>query len=259
MSSFEHIIVERKGPVGVITLNRPKMLNALSFGVFGEIKLAVDDLEADAAIGCIVVTGSEKAFAAGADIKEMQPKGFIDMFSSDFTQIGGDRVATCTKPTIAAVSGYALGGGCELAMMCDIIVASDTAKFGQPEITLGTIPGIGGTQRLTRAIGKSKAMDLCLTGRMMDAAEAERSGLVSRVVPADKLMEEVMAMAEKIAAMSQPVAAMAKSAVNRAFETPLSEGLALERNLFHATFALEDRSEGMAAFIDKRKPVNKNR
>ncbi|MET0221164.1 MAG: enoyl-CoA hydratase [Tardiphaga sp.] len=259
MSSFEHIIVERKGPVGVITLNRPKMLNALSFGVFGEIKLAVDDLEADTAIGCIVLTGSEKAFAAGADIKEMQPKSFIDMFSSDFTQIGGDRVATCTKPTIAAVSGYALGGGCELAMMCDIIVASDTAKFGQPEITLGTIPGIGGTQRLTRAIGKSKAMDLCLTGRMMDAAEAERSGLVSRVVPADKLLEEVLAMAEKIAAMSQPVAAMAKSAVNRAFETPLSEGLALERNLFHATFALEDRSEGMAAFIDKRKPNNKNR
>jgi enoyl-CoA hydratase len=259
MSSFEHIIVERKGPVGVITLNRPKMLNALSFGVFSEIKRAVDDLEADDAIGCIVLTGSEKAFAAGADIKEMQPKSFIDMFSSDFTQIGGDRVATCTKPTIAAVSGYALGGGCELAMMCDIIVASDTAKFGQPEITLGTIPGIGGTQRLTRAIGKSKAMDLCLTGRMMDAAEAERSGLVSRIVPADKLMDEVLAMAEKIAAMSQPVAAMAKSAVNRAFETPLSEGLALERNLFHATFALEDRSEGMAAFIDKRKPNNKNR
>jgi enoyl-CoA hydratase len=259
MSSFEHIIVERKGPVGVITLNRPKMLNALSFGVFGEIKRAVDDLEGDAAIGCIVLTGSEKAFAAGADIKEMQPKSFIDMFSSDFTQIGGDRVATCTKPTIAAVSGYALGGGCELAMMCDIIVASDTAKFGQPEITLGTIPGIGGTQRLTRAVGKSKAMDLCLTGRMMDAAEAERSGLVSRIVPADRLMDEVMAMAEKIAAMSQPVAAMAKSAVNCAFETPLSEGLALERNLFHATFALEDRAEGMAAFIAKRKPDNKNR
>jgi enoyl-CoA hydratase len=259
MSSYEHIIVDRKETVGVITLNRPKMLNALSFGVFGEIKRAVDELEADDAIGCIVVTGSEKAFAAGADIKEMQPKGFIDMYSSDFTAIGGDRVATCTKPTIAAVSGYALGGGCELAMMCDIIIASDTAKFGQPEITLGTIPGIGGTQRLTRAIGKSKAMDLCLTGRMMDAAEAERSGLVSRVVPADKLMEEVFAMADKIAAMSRPVAAMAKSAVNRAFETPLTEGLKVERDLFHATFALDDRSEGMAAFIEKRKPVNKNR
>jgi enoyl-CoA hydratase len=235
------------------------MLNALSFGVFSEIKIAIDELEADTAVGCIIVTGSEKAFAAGADIKEMQPKSFIDMFSSDFTSIGGDRVATCTKPTIAAVSGYALGGGCELAMMCDIMIAADTAKFGQPEITLGTIPGIGGTQRLTRAIGKSKAMDLCLTGRMMDAAEAERSGLVSRVVPADKLMEEAIAMAEKIAAMSRPVATMAKNAVNRAFETPLTEGLKVERDLFHATFALEDRSEGMAAFIEKRKPVNKNR
>src|SRR5215467_11573582 len=187
MSTFEHIIVESKGAVGIIKLNRPKMLNALSFGVFREIAAAVDDLEADDKIGCIVVTGSEKAFAAGADIKEMQPKGFIDMFSEDFAAIGGDRVARC-----------------ELAMMCDIIIASDTAKFGQPEITLGTIPGIGGTQRLTRAVGKSKAMDLCLTGRMMDAAEAERS-------------------------------------------------------VFHATFALEDRSEGMAAFIEKRKPVNKNR
>ncbi len=259
MSSFEHILVERKGTVGVVTLNRPKMLNALSFGVFSEIKRAIDDLEADDAVGCIVITGSEKAFAAGADIKEMQPKGFIDMFSEDFTQIGGDRVATCTKPTIAAVSGYALGGGCELAMMCDIIICADTAKFGQPEITLGTIPGIGGTQRLTRAIGKSKAMDLCLTGRMMDAAEAERSGLVSRVVAADKLMDEALAMAEKIAGMSRPVATMAKSAVNRSLETSLSEGLKVERDLFHATFALEDRSEGMAAFIEKRKPVNKNR
>lgn len=259
MSSFEHIIVERKGAVGLVTLNRPKMLNALSFGVFKEIKLAIDDLEADAAIGCIVLTGSEKAFAAGADIKEMQPKSFIDMFAEDFTAIGGDRVATCTKPTIAAVSGYALGGGCELAMMCDIIICADTAKFGQPEITLGTIPGIGGTQRLTRAIGKSKAMDLCLTGRMMDAAEAERSGLVSRVVVADKLMDEALAMAEKIAGMSQPVAAMAKSAVNRALETPLTEGLKVERDLFRSTFALEDRAEGMAAFIEKRKPANKNR
>jgi enoyl-CoA hydratase len=259
MTTYQHIIVERKGAVGVITLNRPKMLNALSFGVFGEIATAVDELEADSKIGCIVVTGNDKAFAAGADIKEMQPKGFIDMFTSDFASIGGDRVAKCRKPTIAAVAGYALGGGCELAMMCDIIIAADTAKFGQPEITLGTIPGIGGTQRLTRAVGKSKAMDLCLTGRMMDAAEAERSGLVSRVVPADKLMEEVLAAAEKIAAMSQPAAAMAKEAINRAFETPLAEGINVERNLFHATFALEDRSEGMAAFVEKRKPVNKNR
>jgi enoyl-CoA hydratase len=259
MSVFEHIIVESKGAVGVVRLNRPKMLNALSFGVFGEIAAAIDDLEADDSIGCIVLTGSDKAFAAGADIKEMQPKAFIDMFSSDFTAIGGDRIAKCRKPTIAAVAGYALGGGCELAMMCDIIIAADTAKFGQPEITLGTIPGIGGTQRLTRAVGKSKAMDLCLTGRMMEAAEAERSGLVSRVVPADRLMDEVMDAAEKIAAMSRPAAAMAKEAVNRAFETTLSEGMNVERNLFHATFALEDRAEGMAAFIEKRKPVNKNR
>src|ERR1700757_3393662 len=259
MSTFEHIIVESKGAVGIIKLNRPKLLNALSFGVFREIAAAVDDLEANAAIGGIVVTGSDKAFAAGADIKEMQPKGFIDMFASDFASIGGDRIAKCRKPTIAAVAGYALGGGCELAMMCDIIIAADTAKFGQPEITLGTIPGIGGTQRLTRAVGKSKAMDLCLTGRMMDAAEAERSGLVSRIVPADHLMSEVMAMAEKIAEMSQPTAEMAKRAINRAFETPLSEGLQVERDLFRSTFALEDRSEGMAAFIEKRKPVNKNR
>ena len=259
MKAFEHIIVETRGKVGVITLNRPKMLNALSFGVFGEIATAVDDLEANDTIGCIVLTGNEKAFAAGADIKEMQPKGFIEMFSSDFIAIRGDRVATCRKPTVAAVSGYALGGGCELAMMCDIIVASDTAKFGQPEITLGTIPGIGGTQRLTRAIGKFKAMDLCLTGRMMDAAEAERSGLVSRIIPSDKLMSEVMAIAEKIAEMSLPAAEMAKRAINRAFETPLSEGLQVERDLFRSTFALEDRSEGMAAFIEKRKPANKNR
>ncbi len=259
MSTFEHIIVESKGAVGIIKLNRPKMLNALSFGVFREIAAAVDDLEADDGIGCIVLTGSDKAFAAGADIKEMQPKTFIDMFSSDFATIGGDRVARCRKPTIAAVGGYALGGGCELAMMCDFIIAADNAKFGQPEITLGTIPGIGGTQRLTRAIGKAKAMDLCLTGRMMDATEAERSGLVSRIVPVDKLMDEAIAAAEKIAAMSRPAAAMAKEAVNRAFETTLSEGMNVERNLFHSTFALEDRTEGMAAFIEKRKPVNKNR
>ncbi|ACF00537.1 enoyl-CoA hydratase [Rhodopseudomonas palustris] len=259
MSTFEFIIVERQNAVGIIKLNRPKMLNALSFGVFREIGAAVEDLEADDAIGCILITGSEKAFAAGADIKEMQPKGFIDMFNEDFTSIGGDRLARCRKPTVAAVAGYALGGGCELAMMCDIIIAADTAKFGQPEITLGTIPGIGGTQRLTRAIGKYKAMDLCLTGRMMDAQEAERSGLVSRIVPADKLMEEALGAAEKIATMSRPTAAMAKSAVNRALETTLAEGLAVERDLFRSTFALEDRAEGMAAFIEKRKPNNQNR
>jgi enoyl-CoA hydratase len=259
MTTFEHIIVEIRGEVGIVTLNRPKMLNALSFGVFGEIAAAIDDLEADAGIGCIVLTGGEKAFAAGADIREMQPKTFIDMFSRDFIAIGADRVARCRKPTVAAVSGYALGGGCELAMMCDIIIAADNAKFGQPEITLGTIPGLGGTQRLTRAVGKSKAMDLCLTGRMMDAAEAERAGLVSRVVPADKLMDEALSVAEKIASMSRPVTEMAKSAINRAFETLLSEGLNVERDLFHSTFALEDRAEGMAAFIEKRKPVNRNK
>jgi enoyl-CoA hydratase len=259
MTTFEHIIVDRKGRVGVIRLNRPKILNALSFGVFQEIAAAVDVLEADEGIGCILIAGSEKAFAAGADIKEMQPKGFIDMFNADFSSIGGGRVAACRKPTVAAVSGYALGGGCELAMMCDIIIAADTAKFGQPEITLGTIPGIGGTQRLTRAVGKYKAMDLCLTGRMMDAAEAERAGLVSRIVPADKLMEEATAVAEKIASMSQPAAAMAKSAVNRALETTLAEGMEVERDLFHATFALDDRSEGMAAFVEKRPPNFKNR
>src|SRR6201992_1961334 len=235
MSTFEHIIVESKGAVGIIKLNRPKMLNALSFGVFREIAAAIDDLEADDGIGCIVLTGREKAFGAGADLHEMQPETFIDMFSSDFMTIGGDRVTKCRKPTIAAVSGYALGGGCELAMMCDFIIAADNAKFGQPEITLGTIPGLGGTQRLTRAIGKAKAMDLCLTGRMMDAAEAERSGLVSRIVPADKLMDEELAAAEKIASMSRPATAMAKEAINRAFETPLSEGMNVERNLFHST------------------------
>ncbi|WP_022720041.1 enoyl-CoA hydratase [Rhodopseudomonas sp. B29] len=259
MTTFEFIIVERHNAVGLIKLNRPKMLNALSFGVFREIGAAVEDLEADDAIGCILITGSDKAFAAGADIKEMQPKGFIDMFNEDFTAIGGDRLARCTKPTIAAVAGYALGGGCKLAMMCDIIIAADTAKIGQPEITFGTIPGIGRTQRLTRAIGKYKAMDLCLTGRMMDVQEAERAGLVSRIVPADKLMEEALAAADKIASMSRPAATMAKRAVDRALESTLAEGLAVERDLFRSTFALEDRTEGMAAFIEKRKPNNKNR
>src|ERR1700688_3688461 len=198
MSTFEYIIVESRGGVGIVTLNRPTMLNALSFGVFKEIAAAIDDLEADDKIGCIVLAGGEKSLAAGADIKEMQPKTFIDMFASDFTAVGGDRVANCRKPTIAAVSGYALGGGCELAMMCDIIIAADTAKFGQPEITIGTMPGMGGTQRLPRAVGKAKAMDWCLSGRMIDAAEAERSGLVSRVVPADKLFDEALAVATRI-------------------------------------------------------------
>src|ERR1700736_5854677 len=252
MSTFEHIIVESKGAVGVITLNRPKMLNALSFGVFREIAAAVDDLEADDSIGCILVTGSEKAFAAGADIKEMQPKTFIDMFSSDFAAIGGDRVANCRKPTIAAVSGYALGGGCELAMMCDVVIAADTAKFGQPEIKLGVIPGIGGTQRLTRQVGKAKAMDLCLTGRMMDAAEAERAGLVARVVPAASLMEEAPKVAETIASLSLPRRRAPKEAVNRAFESPLAEGFRFARRVFATLFATADQKEGMAAFVEKR-------
>src|SRR6202167_5242622 len=255
MSTFEYIIVESKGAVGIITLNRPKMLNALSFGVFREIAVAVDTLEADDAIGCILVTGSEKAFAAGADIKEMQPKTFIDMFSGDFIAVGGYRVANCRKPTIAAVTGYALGGGCELAMMCDIIIAADTAKFGQPEITLGTIPGLGGTQRLTRAIGKSKAMDLCLTGRMMDAAEAERAGLVSRIVPADSLEAEALGMAATIAAMPLQAIMLVKESIKRADEATLEEGILFERRLFHSLFGTEDQKEGMAAFLEKRKPA----
>src|SRR5437773_7378157 len=259
MATFEYIIVESKGAVGIITLNRPKMLNALSFGVFREIAAAVDDLEADDKIGCILLTGSEKAFAAGADIKEMQPKSFIDMFSSDFAAIGGGRVAACRKPTIAAVSGYALGGGCELAMMCDLIIASDTAKFGQPEITLGTMPGMGGTQRLPRAVGKAKAMDWCLTGRMIDAAEAERSGLVACVVPAAKLEEEALAVATKIASYSLPVVLKVKEAINRAYESSLAEGLLFERREFHATFALDVQKESMRAFVDKRKPEFKNK
>src|SRR5207247_6737450 len=241
MSTFEHIIVESKAAVGVITLNRPKMLNALSFGVFREIAAAVDHLEADDGLGGILLAGGAKAFAAGADIKEMQPKTFIDMFSSDFTTIGADRVANCRKPTIAAVSGYALGGGCELAMMCDIIIAADTAKFGQPEIKLGISPGAGGTQRLPRAVGKAKAMDLVLSGRMMDAAEAERAGLVSRVVPADKLIDEALACAAQIAEFLLPSLMMAKEAVNRAYESPLAEGMLFERRLFHALFATEDQ------------------
>src|SRR6266542_3236866 len=259
MSTFEYIIVESKGAVGIITLNRPKMLNALSFGVFREIAAAVDDLEADDKIGCILLAGDEKSFAAGADIKEMQPKTFIDMFSSDFTTIGADRVANCRKPTIAAVAGYALGGGCEMAMMCDFIIAADTAKFGQPEITLGTIPGAGGTQRLPRFVGKSKAMDLVLTGRMMDAAEAERCGLVSRVVPLAQLMDEAMKAAATIASLSLPSLMIAKESINRAFETSLAEGVRFERRVFHSLFATEDQKEGMAAFVEKRPPDFKNR
>jgi enoyl-CoA hydratase len=247
----QNIIVETKGRVGLIRLNRPNALNALNSAMMVEIAAAVDAFEADAGIGCLVVTGSEKAFAAGADIKEMAGKSYMDAFMGNFTATW-DRLAHARKPVIAAVAGFALGGGCELAMQCDIIIAADTAKFGQPEIKLGIIPGIGGTQRLTRAVGKAKAMDLILTGRMMDAAEAERSGLVARVVPAADLVAEAMKTADTIAAMSLPSVMAAKEAVNRAFEISLAEGVAFERRVFHALFATEDQKEGMAAFVEKR-------
>lgn len=257
--AYENILVETRGPVGLITLNRPQALNALSTPLMQELTRAVDALEADDKIGCIVLTGSEKAFAAGADIKEMQAKSYMDVYKEDFITRDWERVSRTRKPVIAAVAGYALGGGCELAMMCDFIIAADTAKFGQPEITIGTIPGSGGTQRLTRFVGKSKAMEMCLTGRMMDAAEAERSGLVSRVVPAGELLNEAIKTAEKICALSQPVVMMAKESVNRAFETTLAEGIKFERRVFHSTFATEDQKEGMSAFAEKRKPSFKNK
>jgi enoyl-CoA hydratase len=257
--AYETIILERKGAVGLVTLNRPQALNALSNALVRDIGAALDELEADAAIGAIVITGSEKAFAAGADIKEMAGKSYMDCYLEDFITKGWEHITTCRKPVIAAVAGFALGGGCEVAMMCDTIIAAETAKFGQPEVTLGITPGAGGTQRLTRAVGKAKAMDLCLTGRMMDAAEAERSGLVSRVVPADQLLDEALKMAGKIAAMSRPIAMMVKEEVNRAFETTLAEGIKFERGMFHACFAIDDQKEGMAAFVEKRKPVFKNR
>jgi enoyl-CoA hydratase len=257
--TFETILLEKRERVGLITLNRPKALNALCAQLIAELEQALNDLESDANIGAIVVTGSERAFAAGADIKEMKDRTYIDVFTSDFITKGWERLAQCRKPTIAAVAGFALGGGCEVAMMCDLIIAAETAKFGQPEITIGTIPGAGGTQRLARAVGKAKAMDLVLTGRMMDAAEAERSGLVARVVPADKLLEEALAVAAKIASFSLPAVMMAKEAVNQAFETGLAEGLKFERRVFHATFGTEDQKEGMAAFTEKRPPQFKNR
>jgi enoyl-CoA hydratase len=247
------IIVERRGRVGIVRLNRPQALNALNATLRNELLGAVEAFDADADVGCILLTGSEKAFAAGADIKEMADQSYIDIFRADYTA-DYERLARVRKPIIAAVAGFALGGGCELAMMCDLIIAADNAKFGQPEIKLGVIPGIGGTQRLTRAVGKAKAMDLILTGRMMDAAEAERSGLVARVVPAARLMEEAIKVAETIAAMSQPSLLAAKEAVNRSFETSLAEGVRFERRVFHALFATKDRKEGMAAFIEKRPP-----
>ena len=253
----EHIIVETKGRVGIVQLNRPQALNALNWALIGELKAAVDAFEADANIGCIVITGSDKAFAAGADIKEMSTKSYLDAFMGDFVA-DWDRVAHARKPVIAAVAGFALGGGCELAMHCDFIIAADNAKFGQPEIKLGVIPGIGGTQRLTRAVGKAKAMDLCLTGRMMDAAEAERSGLVARIVPLASLMDEALKAAETIASMSLPAVMLAKEAINRAFETTLAEGVRFERRVFHSLFATADQKEGMAAFVEKRPAKFKN-
>ena len=256
---YSNILVERRGGVGIVTLNRPQALNALNAALIAELGAAFDELESDPAIGAIVLTGNDKAFAAGADIKEMADKTYMQAYAEDFITRGWERVAQCRKPVVAAVAGVALGGGCEIAMMCDIVIASETARFGQPEISLGTMPGAGGTQRLPRFIGKAKAMDLCLTGRMMDAAEAERAGLVSRVVAPDKLMAEAVAVAERISQMSRPIAMMVKEAVNRAFETTLAEGVRFERRLFHSTFATEDQKEGMAAFVAKRKPAFKNR
>lgn len=258
-ATYENILVETHGNVGLVTLNRPKALNALSVGLVHDLGQALDAFEADANIRCIVLTGSEKAFAAGADIKEMADFDYMDVFLQDFITVGWERVTKCRKPVIAAVAGYALGGGCELAMMCDFIIAADTAKFGQPEINLGTIPGAGGTQRLTRSVGKSKAMEMVLTGRQIDAAEAERAGLVSRVVPAADLVDEAVKTAQKIADLSMPVVMVAKEVVNRAFETTLAEGIHYERRAFHATFAIEDRKEGMNAFAEKRKAVFKHR
>ena len=257
--AYENIEVETQGHVGIVRLNRPKALNALCDALVGELGLALDDFEADDNIGCVVITGSEKAFAAGADIKEMASKSYMDAYLGNFITDGWERVTTCRKPVIAAVGGYALGGGCELAMMCDFIIAADTAKFGQPEITIGTIPGAGGTQRLTRFVGKSKAMEMVLTGRMMGAEEAERSGLVSRVVAADDLMDEAMKVAGAICDLSRPVVMLAKDAVNRAYETTLSEGVRFERRIFHSTFATEDQKEGMAAFVEKRQASFKHR
>jgi enoyl-CoA hydratase len=251
--SYEHILVETRGRVGVIRLNRPQALNALNAKLNAELAAAIDAFEADDNVGCLLITGSEKAFAAGADIKEMADKSFIDAFMGNFAGTW-DRASHARKPIVAAVAGFALGGGCELAMQCDLIIAADNAKFGQPEIKLGVIPGIGGTQRLTRAVGKAKAMDLILTGRMMDAQEAERSGLVARVVPLANLMDEAMKTAETIASMSLPSVLAAKEAINRAFETPLAEGVLFERRVFHALFATRDQKEGMAAFVEKRKP-----
>jgi len=256
--AYENIEIESRGHVGIVRLNRPKALNALCDALIKELGSALDDFEADENIGCIVLTGSEKAFAAGADIKEMAEKSYMDAYLSDFITSGWERVTTCRKPVIAAVAGYALGGGCELAMMCDFIIAAENARFGQPEITIGTIPGAGGTQRLTRFVGKSKAMEMVLTGRMMGAEEAERAGLVSRVVPVEELVDEAVKVADTICDLSRPIVMLAKESVNRAYETTLNEGVRFERRLFHSTFATHDQKEGMVAFVEKRQPDFRN-
>ena len=255
---YQSIIVETHGKVGLVRLNRPAQLNALSSALIAELNHALSGFEGDRGIGAIVITGSEKAFAAGADVREMQSKSYIDTYLDDFIS-SWEGLSRARKPVIAAVAGFALGGGCELAMMCDFILAADTAKFGQPEIRIGVIPGAGGTQRLTRFVGKSKAMEMCLTGRMIDAAEAERCGLVSRVIPAAGLVEEALKVAASIAALSLPAVMMAKESVNRAFETTLAEGTRFERRLFHSLFASEDQKEGMSAFLEKRPPAFRSR
>jgi enoyl-CoA hydratase len=255
---FETVLLERRGRVALVQLNRPKALNALNSQLMDEVTRLLTELDTDPGVGAIVLTGSDRAFAAGADIKEMQTKTFAEVFSGNLFA-PWDSLSRLRTPLIAAVAGYALGGGCELAMLCDVLLAADTAVFGQPEVKLGVIPGIGGSQRLTRAVGKAKAMELCLTGRTMDAVEAERAGLVSRIVPADQLLDEAWALAETIAGMSKPVTAMVKEVVNKAFETTLTEGVAFERRVFHSAFALEDQAEGMSAFIDKRAPAFRHR
>ena len=256
--SYSHIAVEQKGRVGVITLNRPKQLNALSPDLMAELGAALHALDADPGIGALVITGNEKAFAAGADITAMKDFSYLHAYLTDYIT-GWEHFKGVRKPVIAAVAGYALGGGCELAMQCDIVIAAENARFGQPEINLGVMPGYGGTQRLPRYTSKAKAMDLCLTARMMDAQEAERAGLVSRIVPLEKLMDEALAVAEKIASYSAPVVMMIKESINRAYETSLAEGTLFERRVFQSQFSLEDQKEGMAAFVEKRKPVFKNR
>jgi enoyl-CoA hydratase len=257
--AYETILAETRGRVAIITLNRPKQLNALNDALMDELGDALARFDADEAVGAIVLTGSDKAFAAGADIGAMKDWGYMDVYKSGYISRNWERMKSVRKPVIAAVAGFALGGGCELAMMCDIVVAADSARFGQPEIKLGVMPGAGGTQRLPRAVGKAKAMDLILTGRMMEAQEAERAGLVSRVIAADKLLDEALALAAQIAEFSLPSVMMAKEAVNRAYEAPLAEGILFERRLFHALFATEDQKEGMAAFVEKRKPKFRHR